>query len=194
MIAVKPIDPVEIPGWGKRAAEATSRVIDPVRQGKKPRFDERVWREVKPRLLERFHGKCAFCESRIVDVSFGDIEHFRPKSLVSEDADHPGYYWCAYDLSNLLPTCQLCNQHSAKRGRFPIAGQRAYSPSDDLLKEEPLLLNPYMDDPENHLMFAEDGFCRGATERGRVTIEVFSLNRPARRSAKKRGGDHTPFD
>ena len=35
---------------------------------------------VKQALLEAQHGKCAFCESKVAHISFGDVEHFRPKA------------------------------------------------------------------------------------------------------------------
>jgi hypothetical protein len=35
---------------------------------------------VKKALQQMFEGKCAYCESRIGVVTYGAIEHFRPKS------------------------------------------------------------------------------------------------------------------
>ena len=75
-----------------------------------------------------FFGKCAYCESYIVDFQHGDIEHFRPKKGVTDENDnvvfikdengqqnpHPGYYWLAYDWTNLLLSCTACNQPSEK--------------------------------------------------------------------------------
>ncbi|MEF9674035.1 hypothetical protein QNM99_25505 [Pseudomonas sp. PCH446] len=39
-----------------------------------------------------------------------DVEHYRPKGAVSEDASHPGYWWVAMDWDNLLPSCIDCNR------------------------------------------------------------------------------------
>jgi hypothetical protein len=36
--------------------------------------------QIKKRLVEMFHGKCAYCESKITGVGYGAIEHSRPKS------------------------------------------------------------------------------------------------------------------
>jgi hypothetical protein len=48
---------------------------------------------------------------------------FRPKGgWVQNDGDaltQPGYYWLAYEWSNLLISCQLCNQEF-KKNRFPL--------------------------------------------------------------------------
>src|SRR5690349_1720738 len=61
-------------------------------------------------LDELFHGKCAYCESVYRAVDALDIEHYRPKGGVTEDDDHPGYWWLAGVWSNLLPSCPPCNQ------------------------------------------------------------------------------------
>ena len=59
-------------------------------------------KEVRKALKAMFHGKCAYCESRITTIYSGDIEHFRPKG--------GGYYWLAADWDNLLFACPFCNQ------------------------------------------------------------------------------------
>jgi hypothetical protein len=96
-----------------------------------------------PRLL--FHGKCAYCETSLASQQ-GDVEHFRPKGRADDEQDKPmivlsptganekqrGYYWLAYERTNLIPCYQICNQPSTitdgrrigKRGRFPIQGTR----------------------------------------------------------------------
>ena len=35
--------------------------------------------EIKSALIAETHGKCAYCESKIRHVSYGDIEHVMPK-------------------------------------------------------------------------------------------------------------------
>ena len=68
-------------------------------------------RSVRRVLLEMFHGKCAYCESKITNIYNGDIEHFRPKGKVHEAIPvQPGYYWLAADWDNLLFSCPFCNQ------------------------------------------------------------------------------------
>src|SRR6185295_18181901 len=71
-----------------------------------------------------FRGRCVYCETNITDFQHGDIEHFRPKKGVTDEGDqpvvipmadgknmeHPGYYWLAYQWTNLLPSCITCNQ------------------------------------------------------------------------------------
>ena len=144
---------------------------------------------------EPFFGKCAYCEQKIIANQHGDIEHYRPKGKVTNELDqeitrtvggvvekHPGYYWLAYDWLNLLPSCGLCNQPSSntgkrlgKRNRFPVSGQHCFSPTDEL--DDPLLLNPLVDDPKDHIELQVDtGVLRGKTAKGIMTITVLGLN------------------
>ncbi|WP_085807528.1 HNH endonuclease [Roseovarius albus] len=71
-------------------------------------------RAVREALREMFHGKCAYCESKIAGSQDTDVEHYRPKKGVSEAAaagiDHPGYWWLAMVWENLVLSCQHCNQ------------------------------------------------------------------------------------
>ena len=100
---------------------------------------------VKARLVDLFHGKCAYCESFYSSTQPMDVEHFRPKGAVAEDDEHPGYYWLAATWENLLPSCIDCNRQRnqfdvvegetislGKKDRFPIGGTRARTPNDDL--------------------------------------------------------------
>lgn len=73
---------------------------------------------VKAELIKAQHAKCCFCESKITHIAYGDVEHFRPKAGYRQHPDdplgRPGYYWLAYDWSNLYLACQLCNQRFKK--------------------------------------------------------------------------------
>ncbi len=75
-------------------------------------------RAVRSALAACQFGKCCFCESKIQHVMSGEVEHFRPKGGVrqrrSDPLDRPGYYWLAYDWSNLLLSCQSCNGPQAQ--------------------------------------------------------------------------------
>src|SRR5262249_26548553 len=102
---------------------------------------------------------------------------------------HYGYWWLAYDWSNLLFSCRACNQEY-KKNHFPVRDEskRATGPADDLKSEECLLLHPCLDHPEDHLVWnwetdkdrkmnAPPVLLIGRTERGTKTIEVLGLNR-----------------
>ena len=148
-------------------------------------FDSRIYgaTSVKTALRKAQHDKCAFCESKVTHIAYGDVEHFRPKAGYRQHLRaplaQPGYYWLAYDWSNLLFSCQICNQRH-KRNYFPLvdAKKRARSHHDDVTEEQPLFIHPAEEDPHEFLEFNEE-YLRpiGGNKRGEVTIEVLGLNR-----------------
>jgi hypothetical protein len=121
-----------------------------------------------------------------------------------EQIDHPGYFWLAYHWKNLVPSCKHCNSGHGKQNQFPV-GQRTilvrrlepedlarlkektpfesskwdkfyYLQPDDLdALEEPLLLHPYRDKPEEHLAFEHGGVVLGTSPEGQHTISVCNL-------------------
>jgi uncharacterized protein (TIGR02646 family) len=151
------------------------------------RFEFKAYRhrDVLSALQAIFHGKCAYCESRLSAVAPLDVEHFRPKGPVVEAEDHPGYWWLANSWDNLLLACPDCNRRrmhassiSGKGNRFPLVDEkaRAYRPGEEA-HESPLLLDPTRDDPEKFLVFDTDGLVLSKHPRGQATIELLGLNR-----------------
>ena len=74
--------------------------------------------------------------------------------------------------------------HGGKLTEFPINGTRINEPGSDpdkweteLLSEDPLLLNPYLDDPEDHIDFDEFGIPFSKSARGKATIDICDLGR-----------------
>jgi uncharacterized protein (TIGR02646 family) len=146
-------------------------------------FNPRIYRakEVKVALRKAQHDKCCFCESKVTHISPGDIEHFRPKAAFRQSPggplQRPGYFWLAYEWSNLFFCCQLCNQRF-KQNLFPLrrASSRARSRHDDLAAEQPLLINPE-EDPTPFLRFRQEYLHPvRRNRRGRVTIDALGLN------------------
>ncbi len=78
---------------------------------------------IKTKLKQLQHDKCCFCESKLSHITYGDVEHFRPKAAYKQnEADYyayPGYFWLAYDWDNLFLSCQKCNQRH-KKNLFPL--------------------------------------------------------------------------
>lgn len=144
---------------------------------------------VKQALIRWQHGKCAFCEAKIDANQYGDVEHFRPKGAVTDPVTgqliRPGYWWLAYEWSNLFYGCQLCNQ-AFKKNHFPLAdpAARASGPEDDLAAEAPLLLNPERDEPAEHLGF-EAELIVPKTARGEATVRLLGLDREAMDEARR---------
>ena len=204
MIHIEPKEPG--PGWDnwkKDAHEETQKLIDDANNGKKLKFKDRIWRNLKPFLENLFHKKCAYCEGIYEGGAWMDVEHFRPKGKVTVDhnpgntvkitnpagkeIDHPGYYWLAYDWRNLLLSCNKCNRGAGKMNQFPVAGIRSCCHEDSLEVEEPLLLNPYHEKhPGDHIKFALNGVISGRTEKGRETIKICNLNREELQTVRQR--------
>ncbi|HEX6623735.1 MAG TPA: AAA family ATPase, partial [Pyrinomonadaceae bacterium] len=118
--------------------------------------------------------------SPVAADSYMYLDRFRPRTdAINRDGsvsrDH--YWWLAYEWSNFYLICVACNK--LKGNRFPTERARAEAEAVGaaLLAEEPLLLDPCLDNPEEHLLFDERGMVASDTKRGRTTIEVFNLNR-----------------
>jgi uncharacterized protein (TIGR02646 family) len=131
--------------------------------------------EVRTALTELFRGKCAYCEQPL-PASALVVDHFRPRAGAvgldgSFSLEH--YWWLAYEWANLYASCPECSL--LKGLRFPVEGERQSRRREPT--DRALLLDPCTDDPEQHLVFLDDGRVATLDERGRVTIEVLGLNR-----------------
>lgn len=138
---------------------------------------------VKEALIKAQHGKCCYCESNFAHVAFGDVEHYRPKKGYRQKKGgklhYPGYYWLAYEWSNLLASCQLCNQQF-KKNLFHLKdeGNRARNHHHDISLEEPLLINPAETNPEQHISFREEiAYAPANSIPGATTIDTLQLNK-----------------
>lgn len=143
------------------------------------KWNSSFWKEAKVQLLIESNNKCAYCETPTRVVAYGDVEHFRPKSV---------YWWLAYSYENYLPSCGACNQEY-KKDLFELddktkqlqglqistamndsvlesfAGTLTVDTVDDnqgkklkdflkeIKKEKALLVNPYFDDPSIYFAY-----------------------------------------
>jgi len=180
-----------------RVIDLMKRIRDKLANGDEPKLKFRSkWAATKPQLMAETHDKCAYCESHATVVTFGDVEHYRPKSI---------YWWLAYVYDNYLASCQVCNQ-SWKSNNFEHAGAKLPGPAitetstnaqiaalaltaipDPLdrtqvrafeaahKREKPLNINPYIDDPGK--FFAWDVLPG--------TREVRLIPKPRARNARK---------
>jgi hypothetical protein len=149
-------------------------------------FDRSVYGDagVKAALRIAQHDKCSFCESKVTHVAFGDVEHFRPKAafraIQGNDLTRPGYYWLAYEWTNLLFACEPCNRRH-KGNLFPLIDEatRARSHTDDVTREIPLFIDPTTEDPTAHIGFREEyPYPIGGSPRGDATLRALGLDRP----------------
>ena len=105
--------------------------------------------EIKATLIVETHGKCAYCESRLLHVSFGDVEHITPKSHKLIDI----FRW-----ENLTLACDVCNTY--KRDAIGI-------------------IDPYIDEPAEHFKFIGPMvYPFPQKSRGVITAKKLRLNRP----------------
>jgi len=135
--------------------------------------------------------------------------------------EHPGYFWLAYNWKNLLPSCKRCNSGKGKNMQFPVERAHVFlkrlsatearklkappieSPNwkgmyylapedlDDL--ESPLLLNPYRDDPANHIRFGIKGIEAAVDQKGEYTIRVLDLADDELRRERQRAQEQGLF-
>lgn len=198
---------------GKKGQKETKRAIGFYKKEKNSdkSFSFNAYRDksIKKALEELFHGKCAYCESSYAETQPVDVEHWRPKGQVklgNGNVSKPGYYWLAADWDNLLPSCIDCNREREQTiepegknrsigkkdkfpiegNKFPIVGDRLKYPGN-LELENPLILHPCKDQPQEHLQFkeTEQGVIAQAkftapkvrSNRGLTSIEVYALNR-----------------
>ncbi|MCA9566823.1 MAG: hypothetical protein KC656_03235 [Myxococcales bacterium] len=181
-----------------------------------------IWQTgVKDAYFAHQDQRCAYCERMVTD--YGDVEHYRPKNAAYlVDPEHlgeeleslnnvrgrrflepptpgthaSGYWWLAYEWSNYMATCQICNR-IWKNAAFPIEGGHLTAPEPGQeATEAPLVLDPYgTDDPAEHLAFDELGAVEafGGSVRGRATIDVLGLDRPSVRRSRKEKAEGTWF-
>lgn len=108
--------------------------------------------EMKLHLLKETRNKCAYCESLMRHVDYGDIEHIVPKT---RSAKH------RYDHTNLTIACGVCN-----------TGKGTYD------SQSTPLLNPFEDVVEQHLLPLGPLVIRvPGSDRGLVTERRLALNR-----------------
>lgn len=140
---------------------------------------------VKSALKTIQNNKCCFCESYVSHVDYGDVEHYRPKAGWIQDRNStqlnkPGYFLEAYNWENLMFSCAICNQRE-KKNYYPLINQDVRITIDDtydIRREDPLFLNPYIDNPEDHIEFVNEiPRPKNSSEKGRISIEYLALDR-----------------
>ncbi|SDL66263.1 AAA family ATPase [Tessaracoccus oleiagri] len=179
MRLVRPEEPAVLRAVGARLTWELARAWSHKRtRGPEP---DAVLRE--PELVEALlamtDGTCAYCERRLEPQGSDSalVAHHRPAwgaVGLAGDVDLESYWWLTYEWSNLYPACADCVR--ARGTRFPVQGRRARQ-GQPLTVESPLLLDPALDDPNEHLRFETNGTVTPLTERGRVTCDIFALNR-----------------
>lgn len=140
---------------------------------------------VKAILKKAQHYKCCYCEKDQEDED-GAVEHYRPKGEYKNgEKGHegkPGYYWLAYEWTNLLFVCNKCNR--AKSSYFPLLqgeSNRARCHQDTIDAETPLIIDPSTNiDISQHIDFKNQFIqISGNSKYGQETIKYCQLDRDA---------------
>lgn len=192
--------PSENSSFASKVETLKKDVLEAIQNDKKPSFPD-AWGDYKGEFFETQENKCGYCETQI-DGEDGDVEHYRPKKCITELSDDQndwgnfcsktnrvkgrvmpevcknGYWWEAYDWSNYLLSCSVCNK-KYKKNLFPIIEKRIGAPKESD-KETPLLLNPFeSSDLEKKLEYDELGVMKQHNDNksGFETIKTCGLNR-----------------
>ncbi len=111
----------------------TTEILEIIDKGENPTNTQKRrynHAQIKTAIINETYGKCAYCESLVIHVDHGDIEHLVPKSKATE---------LAFAWENLTLACRICNQN---KGDY-------YDPHDD----HSSLVDPTREDPMDHFTF-----------------------------------------
>lgn len=192
-------DYTKIPeGLTSERAEEKRKAL--LREGNKHEFANSYYahKTVKNALKKIYNNKCGYCESKDGASSALQVDHYRPKKEV-KDTGHTGYYWLAYEWTNLIYSCAKCNRSKSSHFPLHIEGSRVKKLQSDqgewpansntFKNEKPLLINPEIDNPDEHLEFTRDGDVRekagSPMGMGQKSIYVYGLQREDLRLARK---------
>lgn len=117
--------------------------------------------QVKDALKTMFSHKCAFCESKITHVDYGQIEHFKPKSLYPD---------LCFEWNNFLLSCSICNGKSNKGDKFPLVADGGP------------FINPTTENPDDFFRFEYDDVLKKfilfpKNQRAKTMLSIIKLNR-----------------
>lgn len=132
----------------------TKVLTDKLAEGQPPTDTEKTrYRhpQIKAALVEETKGKCAYCESKLLHIHHGDVEHIYPKSLAPDKS---------FEWENLTLSCEVCNQNKSNRDPFIEA-----------------IIDPYLIDPAQHLLFMGPLIFAKGTPHGISTEKILDLNR-----------------
>lgn len=179
--------------------------VAPAQPKKKTKADvfQPKWSGFKDAFSKAQYGRCAYCEVSVIGAQHGDVEHYYPKAQLQALHDDPstwgrekpylsnvegrqtkvlcdtGYWWLAYEWSNYLLSCLVCNEYW-KGAIFPVEDDPRKLPPCTEVAEVALLLNPFEDiEPVGHVSFNDLGqiYAVNKSRRGSETIRTCGLDR-----------------
>lgn len=193
---------------GKNRAAKNLRVLELKKKlGDIPssEFKSSLWKPAKKQLKKESNNKCAYCEADTRVVAHGDVEHFRPKNVYWWLAYCYDNYLYSCQICNQtfksnkfpisgkkLPSPRVAKNSTATRLKS-MAETLTPDPLDtdadpklddfiaSIIKEEPDLIDPYMFDPEEVLVWEVDAMLK--------EVKVRVAPRVPKRAAKQKAID-----
>lgn len=130
--------------WAKVLLEKKKLGVEPT-QLEKTRYRHP---DIKSALIAETHGKCAYCESKLLHITYGDVEHIVPKATAIE---------LSVEWENLTLACDRCNTNKSI-----VEG----------------LVDPYVVDPADHFHFIGPFvFAKPLSDGAKLTEMTLKLNR-----------------
>ena len=109
--------------------------------------------DIKHALMVETNRKCAYCESKLRHITYGDIEHVVPKA-----SDQSKWF----SWPNLTLACDVCNTNKSDA---PVEGET--------------FIDPYKVDPEEHFwQIGSAVYSRPGCDAAALTERLLDLNRP----------------
>lgn len=137
---------------GKQLSDSTSDAL--VTGFTEGAFDPSLYacENIRDALQSANGGRCCWCES-LISHNDAVISHYRPPSGYQDGLylQRDAYYSLAYDPGNLMYSCKNCAARH-KANQFPVSGC-GHMPKTSQCAENPVLLNPYSDNPRQYLRF-----------------------------------------
>lgn len=180
--------------WLRKAAQLTLRLLAAASIDEIYSIidaNKKVWGELKQLLLDRYHGKCWYSESKN-KYTHMHVDHFRPKkaAIGIDNKDHGGYWWLAFDWRNYRICGPVGNIN--KRDKFAVYRNKANLPKDIIEDEIIYLLDPTEEEDVLKITFNGNGEIMPIESTGwhyiqaRYTIDNLDLNyRPLKEARKK---------
>lgn len=139
----------------KNAADWTKVLLAKIASGSAPTDTEKIrYRhpDIKSVLVKETNGKCAYCESKILHVTYGDVEHIIPKSTKAA---------VTFEWENLTLACDVCNTNKG-----------------DKFSHGAGFVDPYVHDPATRFNFVGGlVLAKPGDDDARLTEETLKLNR-----------------
>lgn len=122
-------------------------------------------KKIREFLIAEQGQKCTYCKSKVRrGTTLIPIEHVVPKKK------HPQF---TFENNNLVIACPMCNTKKSTKETLTNTNVATYPTQSAGF----LIINPYLDEYDDHLEIIENIFICAKTMKGEKTIEICKLDR-----------------